>query len=60
MLPALSEPVASVAVPEASAAAAPPDDAPQVIAVFHGLRVTPWRRDVQVQGQTNSGHVVSA
>ena len=60
ILPALSLPVARVAVPEAMAAAAPPEEAPQVMAGFQGLRVVPCRRDVQVQGQTNSGQVVSA
>jgi hypothetical protein len=43
----MSEPVASVAKPAASAVPEPPDDPPGVIARFHGLRVIPQSR-VQV------------
>ena len=39
--PALSDPVESVVVPDAAAAPAPPDEAPQVMSKFQGLRVTP-------------------
>src|ERR1700733_6270565 len=53
----MSEPVASVAAPAASAAAAPPLEPPGEYAVFHGLRVTP-HSFVQVNGaQENSGVV---
>ena len=58
--PALSVPVASVVVPAASAAAAPPEEAPGVTSRFQGLRVVPCSREVQVHGQTNSGQVVWA
>jgi hypothetical protein len=55
--PPMSEPVASVAEPAASAAADPPLDPPGEYAVFHGLRVTP-HSFVQVNGaQENSGVV---
>ena len=43
--PAMSEPVAIDDVPEASVAAAPPDEPPGVKSGFHGLRVTPQRFD---------------
>lgn len=58
--PALSVPVASVAVPAASAAAEPPDEAPEVASRFHGLRVVPLSRLVHDQAHTNSGQVVRA
>src|SRR5262245_6266083 len=40
-LPPRSDPVASHTWPEASAAAEPPDEPPQVRLVSHGFRVTP-------------------
>src|SRR5690606_31975310 len=40
-LPAMSVPCASQTSPAASAAAAPPDEPPQVRLVFHGLEVWP-------------------
>src|SRR6516225_10509508 len=39
--PAPSVPTASGPMPDATADAAPPDDPPGVIEVFHGLRVMP-------------------
>ena len=40
-LPPRSEPVASHTCPVASATAEPPEEPPQVLSVFHGLRVLP-------------------
>src|SRR5258708_34541525 len=40
-LPPRSEPLASQTSPVASATAEPPDEPPQVIAVFHGFSVRP-------------------
>jgi hypothetical protein len=58
--PPISDPVASIAVPAASAAAEPPLDPPGAYARCHGLRVTPHSL-VQVTGaQQNSGVVVCA
>ena len=56
----MSEPVASVAVPAASAAADPPLDPPGEYCVFHGLRVTPQSLDQVTGAQQNSGVVVLA
>ena len=56
----MSEPVARVVVPAASAAAEPPEDPPGVYAGFHGLRVTPHSRECVTVVQQNSGHVVRA
>ncbi len=39
--PPMSEPVASIADPAASAAAPPPVEPPGLYSVFHGFRVTP-------------------
>ncbi len=47
-------PVAIEDVPLASEAAAPPDDPPGVNFRFHGLRVTPQRRDHVYPAQENS------
>src|SRR5215472_8850892 len=56
----MSEPVASVAVPAASAAPEPPLDPPGEYSVFHGLRVTPHSLDHVTGAQENSGVVVLA
>jgi hypothetical protein len=53
--PPMSEPVASVAVPAASAAADPPLEPPGEYPVCHGLRVTPQSRDQVTGAQENSG-----
>jgi len=58
--PPMSEPVASVAVPAASAAADPPLEPPGEYLVFHGLRVTPQSLDQVIGAQQNSGVVVLA
>src|SRR4029077_10210681 len=58
--PPMSEPVASVAVPAASAAADPPLEPPGEYLVCHGLRVTPQSRDQVTGAQENSGVVVRA
>src|SRR5215472_305818 len=58
--PPMSEPVASVAVPAASAAADPPLDPPGENRVFHGFLVTPQIRDQVTGAQENSGVVVLA
>jgi len=55
-----TEPVASAAVPAASAAADPPLDPPGEYCVFHGLRLTPQSRDQVTGAQQNSGVVVLA
>src|SRR5438477_12424860 len=55
MDPAPSVPTASGPMPEATAAAAPPDDPPGVILVFHGLRVMPVSRLSVVPLIPNSG-----
>jgi len=53
--PPMSEPLASVVVPAASAAPAPPDEPPGVKSGFQGLRVTPQRREWVKAAQENSG-----
>ncbi len=58
--PPMSEPLARVAVPLASAAPDPPDDPPTPNSGFHGLRVTPQRRECVKPAQLNSGVVVRA
>src|SRR5690606_24497153 len=58
--PPISEPVARVAAPEASAAPDPPDDPPGVNSGFQGLRVIPQRRDQVYPAQENSGVAVRA
>ena len=45
-------------MPEATAAAAPPELPPGVRSVFHGLRVTPVRRHSVADTEPNSGVVV--
>ena len=49
----MSDPVASVVVPEARAAADPPEDPEAVKRGFHGVTVVPWRRDVVVQADAD-------
>ena len=58
--PPMSEPVARVVVPAASAAAEPPLEPPGEYAVCHGLRVTPHSFDQVTGAQLNSGVVVLA
>ena len=58
--PAMSDPVAKVVVPAASAAPAPPEDPPGVTSRFQGLRVTPQRREWVTAAQENSGVAVRA
>src|SRR3954463_5897411 len=58
--PPMSEPIASVAIPAANAAAEPPDDPPGVHSRFHGLRVTPQRLLQVTPSKNNSGAVVCA
>lgn len=53
--PAPSVPIASGPMPEATAAAAPPEDPPGVIFVFHGFRVMPVRKLSVVPLMPNSG-----
>ena len=53
--PPMSEPVASVEVPEASDAPEPPDEPPTPNSGFHGLRVTPCRREWVNAAHENSG-----
>ena len=53
--PAPSVPTAAGPMPDATAAAAPPDDPPGVILGFHGLRVTPVSRLSVVPLIPNSG-----
>jgi hypothetical protein len=43
--PPMSEPLASVVVPAASAAPDPPEEPPAPTSGFHGLRVTPQMRE---------------
>jgi hypothetical protein len=43
--PPMSEPLASVVEPAASAAPAPPEEPPQLQSRFHGVRVMPCRRE---------------
>ena len=56
----MSEPVASGAVPEASAAAEPPELPPTARPASHGLRVTPQSRVCVVAAQEYSGVAVWA
>src|SRR6476660_3389192 len=58
--PPMSEPLASVVVPDASAAPEPPEEPPTAYSGFHGLRVTPHRRDWVKPAHENSGAVVRA
>ena len=58
--PPMSEPLASVVVPAASAAPEPPDEPPTPNSGFHGLRVTPHRRECVKPAHENSGAVVRA
>ena len=51
----MSEPVARLAMPAASAAAEPPDEPPGLNSRFHGLRVTPQMRESVIAAQQNSG-----
>src|SRR3990170_8315129 len=51
-------PTASGPMPEATAAAAPPEEPPGVFAVFHGLRVMPVSGLSVTPFQPNSGVVV--
>ena len=60
MEPPMSEPVASVALPQARAAPEPPDEPPTAYSGFQGLRVTPHRRECVKPAQLNSGVVVRA
>src|SRR4051795_591149 len=53
--PPMSEPLASVAVPDASAAPEPPDDPPTPNSGFQGLRVMPWMRECVNPAHENSG-----
>src|SRR3954451_12724249 len=53
--PAMSEPVASVAVPEASAAPEPPDEPPTAYSGFQGFRVTPHSLECVNPAHENSG-----
>src|SRR4051794_32430312 len=55
--PPMSDPLASVVVPEASAAPEPPDEPPTEYSGFHGFRVTPHRRDCVKPAHENSGAV---
>jgi hypothetical protein len=56
----MSLPDASVVVPEASAAPAPPLDPPTPNSGFHGLRVIPWIRECVKNAHEYSGAVVRA
>ena len=56
--PPRSEPVASHAWPDASAAALPPDDPPAESRVSYGLRVAPWRSLNVLAPATSSGQLV--
>ncbi len=56
----MSEPLASVAVPLASAAPEPPEEPPTAYSGFQGLRVTPQRRECVKAAHENSGVVVRA
>jgi hypothetical protein len=55
--PPMSEPLASVAVPDARAAPAPPDEPPTPNSGFHGLRVTPHSFECVKPEHENSGAV---
>src|SRR5262245_24440356 len=56
--PPMSEPMASVVTPAASAAPEPPDEPPGVNFAFHGLRVTPQALEWVTEAQENSGVAV--
>ncbi len=56
----MSEPLARVVVPAASAAPEPPEEPPTAYSGFQGLRVTPQRRVCVNGAQENSGVVVRA
>ena len=56
--PAPSVPMPSGPSPAATAAAVPPDDPPGVLAVSHGLRVSPVRGELVSALQPNSGVAV--
>src|SRR5690349_7030823 len=56
--PAPSLPTANGPIPEATAAAAPPEEPPGVIRVFHGLYVTPFNTLSVVAFMPNSGVLV--
>src|SRR3954471_9676047 len=56
--PPPSVPMASGPIPEASAAAAPPEEPPGVLSGFHGLRVMPVSGLSVTPFQPNSGVVV--
>ena len=58
MEPPPSEPVARGTIPEASAAAAPPDEPPALWSRFQGLRVGPNRSLSVTPDQANSGRFV--
>src|SRR3954470_16322890 len=58
--PPMSDPLASVVVPEARAAPEPPDEPPTPKRGFHGLRVTPHSFDWVNPAHENSGAVVRA
>ena len=58
--PPMSDPLASVAVPDASAAAEPPYEPPTPSSRLNGLRVTPHSRVWVKPAQENSGVVVRA
>ena len=58
MDPPISDPMASVAMPAANAAAEPPDDPPGVQSGFQGLRVTPHKSLQVTPIRKNSGAVV--
>ena len=53
--PPMSDPVARLVIPAASAAAAPPEEPPGVNSGFQGLRVTPQRREWVKVAHENSG-----
>jgi hypothetical protein len=49
---------ASATMPDATAAAAPPDEPPEMCSGFQGLRHGPSRADVVTPGMPNSGVLV--
>ena len=57
--PPPSLPVHAGNIPDATAAAEPPDDPPGVASGFHGLRVMPCSGELVKLGMPNSGAVVS-
>ena len=58
--PPISEPVASGVEPAARDAPDPPEEPPLVKAAFHGVEVTPCRREAAMPAQENSGVFVRA